>query len=92
MDLDNGKTYILMNPEGKIISIGEEKLIYKDLSEIKHLNDAFTFWSTDLKELKQYIKASGEFMRGNNPLSELNLEEMIFLEMIEEEDGSVVLC
>ncbi len=81
-----------MNPEGKIISIGEEKLIYKDLSEIKHLNDAFTFWSTDLKELKQYIKASGEFMRGNNPLSELNLEEMIFLEMIEEEDGSVVLC
>lgn len=91
MDLDNGETYILLDKNAKVVCIEGDKLIYKDISEIKHLSDAFTFWNCNLNDLKMFINAFGTFKK-ENPFKTLDLSEITFLEIKEEEDGSIIFC
>ena len=92
MDLDNGETYILLDKNAKVVCIEEDKLIYKDISEIKHLSDAFTFWNCNLNDLEKFIKAFGTFKKEENPFKTLDLSEITFLEIKEEKDGSIIFC
>lgn len=91
-NLDNGKTYLLLNESGKVVCMKDNKLTYKDLSEIRKISDAFTFWCCDLEELENFLKAFDSFMKGEHIFNELKIKEISFLEIQEEEDGSIVFC
>lgn len=92
MDLDNGETYILLNEEGKVVCLEEDKLVYKNISEIKHISDAFTFWNCNLEALERFINSFGTFKKDKNLFKSLNLSEITFLEIKEEEDSSIIFC
>lgn len=92
MDLANGETYILLDGEGKVVCLEDDKLIYKNLSEIKHISDAFTFWNYNLEDLERFINSFGTFKKDENLFKSLNLSEITFLEIKEEEDGSIIFC
>lgn len=92
MDLANGETYILLDGEGKVVCLEDDKLIYKNLSEIKHISDAFTFWNCNLEDLERFINSFGTFKKDENLFKSLNLSEITFLEIKEEEDGSIIFC
>ena len=92
MDLDNGETYILLDKNAKVVCIEGNKLIYKNISEIKHLSDAFTFWNCNLNDLEMFIYNFGTFKKEENPFKTLDLSGITFLEIKEEEDGSIIFC
>lgn len=86
---DENKKFILLDKRGKIICLVENEIEYKNFSEIKDKNTIFTFWSSNIEELKNFISAFGAF-KSANPFKNLSLDEISFLEMRVEEDGSVV--
>lgn len=86
---DENKKFILLDKRGKIICLVENEIEYKNFSEIKDKNTIFTFWSANIEELKDFICAFRAF-KSINPFENLSLDEISFLEMRVEEDGSVV--
>lgn len=83
------KKFILLDKRGKIVCLVENEVEYKNFSDIKDKNTIFTFWSSNIEELKDFINAFGYF-KSINPFKNLSLDEICFLEMIIEKDGSVV--
>ena len=86
---DENKKFILLDKRGKIVCLVDNEIEYKNFSEIKDKNTIFTFWSSNIEELKDFICAFGTF-KSINPFENLSLDEISFLEMKVEEDGSVV--
>lgn len=89
MNVEYGETFIVLDGKGKVISIENGKIKYKDISEIKTINDVFTFWSCNISDLKEYIEY---FSRYNleNPLEELNIDELSMLGIKIEEDEIIL--
>lgn len=86
---DEYKKFILLDKRGKIICLVENEIEYKNFSEINDKNTIFTFWSANIEELRDFITAFETF-KSINPFKNLSLDEISFLEMKIEEDGSVV--
>lgn len=86
---DENKKFILLDKRGKIVCLVENEIKYKNFNEIKDKNTIFTFWSSNIEELKDFICAFEAF-KSINPFKDLSLDEISFLEMKVEEDGSVV--
>lgn len=86
---DENKRFILLDKRGKIVCLVGNEMEYKNFSEIDDKNTIFTFWSTNIEELKDFINAFEAF-KSANPFKNLSLDEISFLEMKIEEDGSVV--
>lgn len=94
MDLSEGKLYALLDKDGKIICLGQDKkFISKDISEVKSISNVFTFWKCNIEELKQYLKAYNDFFhdRDNGP-GELDFQEISFLEIKKDDDGEIYFC
>ena len=88
---DECKKFILLDKRGKIACLVENEIKYKNFSEIKDKNTIFTFWSANIEELKGFISAFEAFKSISiNPFKNLSLDEISFLEMRIDGDGSVV--
>ena len=86
---DENKKFILLDKRGKILCLVENEIKYKNFSEINDRSTIFTFWSANIEELKDFINAF-EVFKSITPFKNIPLDEISFLEMKIEEDGSVV--
>lgn len=82
--------YILLDKDGKVVCIENNKVTYKPLQNVTP-DVMFTFWSCNLDELSEFIHAFGAFKK-SNPFQDLSLDEVSFLEVVPEEDGSLTFC
>ena len=95
MDLSKGIIYVILDKNGKILSLGpNNEFIYKDISEIKHITDAFTFWCCDIIELELYIIEYEKFLFPDKQSSfeKLDFQDITFLEIKEDDTGNVYFC
>lgn len=83
------KKYVILDKTGKIICLINNKIEYKNLKDIKNKDEIFLFWSCNIEEFKDFVTAFEAFS-GSNPFKTILTEEISFLEMEIEEDGSIV--
>lgn len=82
--------YILLDKNGKVVCIENNQVTYRPLQNVTP-DVMFTFWSCNLDELSEFINAFGAFKK-SNPFQNLSLDGVSFLEIVQEEDGSLTFC